>query len=149
MVQILKIDEKSSVAGQITVADIQEAARHGVTLIINNRPDGESFGQPKSKDLAAEAARLGISFVNLTFSIPAQITPDMAAEFARHFRNTDGAVLAYCRSGLRSILLWGAAMAALGVPTAEIITKAGRAGFDLSRAAGFLEDLGRAAVMVG
>jgi uncharacterized protein (TIGR01244 family) len=145
MVQFVTIDEKSSITGQIQLADLHEAAKLGYTLIINNRPDGESVDQPRSKDLVAEATKLGITFVNLPFSIPAQVTPAQVAEFIWHFRTTNGKVLAYCRSGMRSIVLWAAAAVALGTPVNEVLAKAARVGFNLQQATGFLQDLAQAA----
>lgn len=145
MVQFFTIDEKSSITGQIQLADLHEAAKLGYTLIINNRPDGESFDQPKTKDLAAEAEKLGITFVNLPFSFPAQITPALVAEYTGHFRTTNGKVLTYCRSGMRSIMLWGAAAVALGTPVNEVLAKAAKIGFNLQQAMAFLQDLGQAA----
>ena len=36
---------------------LKAAAAMGVTLIINNRPDGEMIGQPKSEEIEAAASR--------------------------------------------------------------------------------------------
>ena len=41
-----QIDEKTLVAGQIGPDDVPALKQLGVTLIVNNRPDGEDVGQP-------------------------------------------------------------------------------------------------------
>ncbi|WP_309605754.1 beta-lactamase hydrolase domain-containing protein, partial [Phenylobacterium sp.] len=47
-----RVTEDLSVAPQIGVADVAEAARQGFSLIINNRPDGEEPGQPTGAEIA-------------------------------------------------------------------------------------------------
>ncbi|HVM37572.1 MAG TPA: sulfur transferase domain-containing protein, partial [Sphingomicrobium sp.] len=43
-----QLDDKTLVSGQILPQQVAELRRHGVTLIVNNRPDGEDEGQPPS-----------------------------------------------------------------------------------------------------
>ena len=40
-ITIRKIDENQYVSGQITIDVLEEIAKYGITLIINNRPDNE------------------------------------------------------------------------------------------------------------
>ncbi len=40
MTEFKSLDDHTLVSGQISVADLEEARRHGVTMIVNNRPDG-------------------------------------------------------------------------------------------------------------
>lgn len=145
MVQLITIDEKAAVAGQLALADLRQIAAQGVTLVVNNRPDGESFGQPTAHELAAEAAKHGITFVSIPFGMPGSMTPGQVAEFAGLLERAEGKVLAYCRSGMRSAAMWAAASVALGHPVSDIVAKVARAGYDLRQAAGFLQDLGQAA----
>ena len=53
-----RLDDKTLVAGQIGPADVPAFKAEGVTMIINNRPDGEDAGQPTSAEIEA-AARAG------------------------------------------------------------------------------------------
>jgi uncharacterized protein (TIGR01244 family) len=46
--------------------------------------------------------------------------------------SAEGAVLAYCRSGTRSTLLWALAEASRGADTAELARAAAGAGYDLA-----------------
>ena len=43
-----QLDDHMLVSGQIAPEDVAEAAAQGVTMIVNNRPDGEIPGQPSS-----------------------------------------------------------------------------------------------------
>jgi uncharacterized protein (TIGR01244 family) len=145
MVQLITIDEKTAVAGQLMPADLQQVAAHGFKLVVNNRPEGESFGQPSASELSTEAEKHGMTFASIPFRMPGTMTSDQVAEFAKLLAAADGKVIAYCRSGMRSVALWAAASVALGQPIQDVLGKAAKAGFDMRQAAGFLEDLGQAA----
>ncbi|MGF1619196.1 MAG: TIGR01244 family sulfur transferase [Rhodomicrobiaceae bacterium] len=145
MVQIVRIDEKTYVAGQVWPEDMPELARQGIRLIVNNRPDGEAGdGQPRAAELEAAAREHGVAFANLPFATPA-LTPDYAAQFAQILKAEQGPVLAFCRTGNRSSMLWAAANIALGQSLDAVLEKTGEAGYDLSPAASFIHDLGQMA----
>ena len=57
-----QLDEKTLVNGQITPGDVAELKALGVTLIVNNRPDGEDAGQPESDEIEAAAKAHGIDY---------------------------------------------------------------------------------------
>ena len=145
MVQIVRIDEKTYVTGQIAPGDIPDIASQGIKLIVNNRPDGEAGAeQPTAAELEAVAKAKGIAFVNLPFATP-ELTPDHAARFAQILKAEPGPILAFCRTGNRSSILWAAANVALGEPLEEVLAKVAAAGYDLSPAAPFIHDLGQMA----
>ena len=48
-----QLDDKTLVNGQIAPEDVPALKEMGVTLIVNNRPDGEDVGQPESDDIEA------------------------------------------------------------------------------------------------
>jgi uncharacterized protein (TIGR01244 family) len=147
MVDLVSIDEKTFVAGQIQLSDLADIANEGIELIVNNRPDGESaFGQPPAKDLEAEAAKHGLAFVSLPFSMPTLSVVHVAA-FAQILSGATGPILAYCRTGNRSTLLWAAANVALGAPLEAVLAQAAEAGYDLRPAAQLIQDLGASAVV--
>ena len=50
------------VAGQIAPADVAALKAQGVTMIVNNRPDGEDDGQPTSAEIEAAARAAGIDY---------------------------------------------------------------------------------------
>ena len=145
MAKFIQLDEQTAISGQLRPSDIAEAAAAGFKLIVNNRPDGESWGQPKAKDLAAAAAKAGIAYADLPFSAPPSIQPVQVAELARLLGETDGGVLAFCRSGMRSTVIWAAAKVAQGASVTDALAKTAKAGYDLRQGAQFIEMLGGAA----
>ena len=126
-----KLDDTISVAGQIEPADIVEAARQGFTFIINNRPDGEAPGQPSGAEMkaAADAAGLGYAAIPITH---AGFSEEQVAAMGQALAAAPGPVLAFCRSGTRSTLVWALARARAGDAPAELSAKAAAAGYDLS-----------------
>ena len=140
MSQFRKVTEQVSVSPQIDRADIDEAAEVGIVLVINNRPDGEEFGQPTNEELAKYAADKGLKWAHIPI-ISGQITMEAVAMTASAMKDADK-ILAYCRSGTRSCNLWGLAQAYnSSLETGEIIQKAAGAGYDLSGLAPTLEHL--------
>jgi uncharacterized protein (TIGR01244 family) len=147
MADLVPIDEKTLVCGQIQLDDLDDIAASGVRLIVNNRPDGESpLGQPSAKEMEAEAARHGMAFLNLPFTA-ATLTPEHVTIFAEALSQADGKILAYCRTGNRSSMIWAAANVALGAPLGAVIEQAADAGYELRPAAQFINDLGNSAVI--
>jgi sulfide:quinone oxidoreductase len=147
MADLVPLDEITSVAGQIQLDELEELAASGIRVIVNNRPDGEAFfGQPKARDMEEEAARHGMAFASLPFTMQT-LTPEHVSEFARILKDADGPILAYCRTGNRSSLLWAAAQVALGAPIEAVLAQALEAGYDLRPAAPLIADLGRRALV--
>jgi uncharacterized protein (TIGR01244 family) len=60
---------------------------------------------------------------------------------AEALENASGPVLAYCRSGTRSTLLWSLARAKLGDNPADLRAKANGAGYDLAPVATLIDML--------
>ena len=102
---IYKLTEMCSVAAQIQPADVAALGQTGFVTIICNRPDNEDSGQPRAAEIAAECENHGIAFHHLPVS-DAGISPEMVAAFQKAVAESDGQVLAYCRSGHRSSVLW-------------------------------------------
>ena len=128
---MIEIVERLYVSGQITRDDLAAAKAQGVTLIINNRPDGESPDQPPHAEMAAAAAALGLDCVHIpVIGAPdAQAIAAMRTALAAH----EGGALAYCRSGTRSIVTWSLCQAASGArPRDELVELGRQAGYDLS-----------------
>ncbi len=115
---------------QIGLAEVAEAAASGIGLIINNRPDGESDDQVPGEEIAAAARAAGIGYVAIPVTHAGFSQPQIAAMRAA-LDGTDGKVLAYCRSGTRSTLLWALAEASAGKSPEELTASAAGAGYDL------------------
>ncbi len=126
-----QLDDKTLVCGQISPEEVAGIRDLGVTMIVNNRPDGEDSGQPLSADIEAAAEQAGIDyrFVPIARGIgPADV--DAMHDAMRECG--DGKLLAFCRSGTRSTLAWAIARAKEGVPREEIEASATKAGIDLN-----------------
>lgn len=119
------------VSPQIDEAQVIEAARQGVTLIINNRPDGEAADQPSGADIAVAARAAGMAYIAIPVTAAGFSMPQIAV-MAAALDGAEGKVLAYCRSGTRSTNLWALARASQGASAEDLTPLAARAGYDLS-----------------
>ncbi len=126
-----KIDDQFLAAPQIAVTDIAEAKALGITTIINNRPDGEEPSEPQGAEIEAAVLAAGLSYVAIPVTHAGFSGPQIAA-MAVALENATGPVLAYCRSGTRSTLLWALARTQLGDDKAMLQMKAARGDYDLS-----------------
>ena len=128
---IRQLDDRTLVSGQIAPHEVAGLAEQGVTVLVNNRPDGEEPGQPLAGDIEEAAAQAGIAyrFVPIIRGIgPADIEAMQQA-----MRETgDGKLLAFCRSGTRSALTLALAQREEGAPREEVEERLTAAGFDSS-----------------
>ena len=104
---IYRLSETCAVASQIKPEEIAGLAADGFTTIICNRPDGEDFGQPTAEEIASECAAHGITFHFIPID-RSGLTMDMVDSFRAAVAASTGQVLAYCRSGERSSIIWQA-----------------------------------------
>lgn len=132
-----KLDDSISVAGQISPDDIAQAARQGFTFIVNNRPDEEQPGQPSGAEIeaAARAAGLGYRAIPITH---AGFSENQVTAMKEALEAAPGPVLAFCRSGTRSTLVWALARARMGDDADTLQAKAQAAGYDLTPIRAFL-----------
>lgn len=126
-----RLSDTMFVAPQISPDDVAQAAASGITLIINNRPDGEDPGQPSGAEVAAAAAAAGVAYVAIPVTQAGFSMPQVEA-MADAMAASSGAVLAYCRSGTRSTNLWALAKAHGGEPAEVLIDAAASADYDIS-----------------
>ncbi|MDB5467417.1 MAG: hypothetical protein JWQ46_2179 [Phenylobacterium sp.] len=131
MTEFRRVTDQLSVSPQIRVDEVEEASRQGFRTIINNRPDGEEPGQPTSLEFEAAAAAEGLAYVHIP--VRGGPTPEQVEGVRRVLEESDGPVLAFCRSGTRSIVTWSIGQALAGVYSRDELIKLGReAGYDLS-----------------
>jgi uncharacterized protein (TIGR01244 family) len=125
-----RLDDSTYVAGQIGAAEVTEAARLGVTTIVNNRPDGEEPGQPTAAEIEASARAAGLDYRHLPIS--GGLSGEQVRALAQLLDEAEGKVLLFCRSGTRSTYLWALAEAGRGVEPDILVAQAAAAGYDLS-----------------
>lgn len=116
---------------QIGLDDVREAAARGFALIVNNRPEGESEDQVPSAAIAAATAELGLGYSAIPVT-HAGFSEDQVEAMTAALGDAEGPVLAYCRSGTRSTLLWALAQAAQGREPEAIAAEAAGAGYDVA-----------------
>lgn len=127
-----KIDDKTYASPQIGLAEVAYAKALGIGMIINNRPEGEADDQTPGADIEAAARDAGIAYVAIPVSHAGFSMPQVEAMQAALAQAGDAPVLAYCRSGTRSTLLWALAQARSGLDPDEIAARAAGAGYDIS-----------------
>ena len=128
---IVALDARTLVATrQIEPGDLPAAAANGVTLILNNRPDGEEAGQPSSAEIAAAARAAGLDYRHIPVS--GGFNLDDVLAMADALDAAQGKALLCCRTGTRSTFLWALARSARGARADELIAQAAAAGYDLS-----------------
>ncbi len=116
---------------QIDTTSIAEAKALGVVRIINNRPEGESDDQTPGATIEAAAREAGMDYVAIPVT-HAGFSQGQVDAMQEALETAEGPVLAYCRSGTRSTLLWALARAKAGDNPAAIASKAAGAGYDVS-----------------
>ena len=126
---IRRITQGLSVSPQITPEDVAAIAKAGFRAILANRPDDEGADQPDHAALARAAKASGLAFRYLPVT-PGAVTDAAVDGFAAALRDLPGPVLAYCRTGTRSVTLWALSEAGRR-PSADILNAAHAAGYDL------------------
>ena len=131
MTDFRHVTDDLSVAPQISPDDVAAAAAQGFTTIINNRPDGEEPAQPTSAQIEAAAQAANLRYVHIP--VRGQPGPAEVDAVRQVVESADGPVLAFCRSGTRSITTWSIGQALSGAMSRGDLVSLGRAaGYDLS-----------------
>ncbi len=131
MAEFRKVTEGFAVAPQIDLADLPRAAQAGFKLVINNRPDGEAPDQPTSAQVEAAAKAAGLDYVHIP--VRGGPTPEQVEQENAVIAEAPGPILAFCRSGTRSIVTWSLGQAQTGgLSREELVNLGADAGYDLS-----------------
>ena len=126
---IRQLDDRTLVSGQIAPEEVAGLADHGVTMLVNNRPDGEEPGQPQASHIEAAAEQVGIGYRFVP--IIRGIGPADVEAMQQALRETgDGKLLAFCRSGMRSAYAVALAHREEGASREEVEQRLTAAGFD-------------------
>ena len=142
MSEFKRLSDTMLVAGQIDPDDVERAREAGVTLIVNNRPDGESYDQPEGDAIRRAAQTAGIDYHAIPIG-QGGFGMDEVAAMQTALDEAQGPVLAFCRSGTRSTLLWALARARAGDDLAAIEAAAQDAGYSVAPVRGTMEQLAR------
>lgn len=127
-----KLTDRILVAPQITIDQVEQAKAQGVTMIVNNRPDDEEPGQVNGAQIEAAARAAGIAYLAVPVA-HGGFAPWQLDGMAQALEQAgDGKLLAYCRSGTRSTLLWALTRARAGDNADVLSAQAAAAGYDIS-----------------
>jgi sulfide:quinone oxidoreductase len=130
-----------SVDGQITAADVRDLVDRGFRSIICNRPDGEGPDQPTFDEIRSAARAAGLEARYLPVEA-GTVTDEDAAAFGRALDELPRPVLAYCRSGTRSVTLWSLSQADTK-SVADILAATKSAGYDMAGVVRRIANAGR------
>lgn len=125
-----KLSDTVYASPQIDVGAIEEARTMGISLVVNNRPEGESDDQTPGDTIREAAESAGIAYVAIPIT-HAGFSEGQVAAMRKALDEAAGPVLAYCRSGTRSTLLWALAEASKGANPQAIAAQAANAGYDI------------------
>ena len=126
---IRKLSDTVMVSGQVAPHEVAGLAAQGITVLVNNRPDGEEPDQPAAGEIEQAAAAAGISYSFVP--ILRGIGPADVEEMQKALRAAEGGMLlAFCRSGTRSALALALAKREEGASAEEVVQTLTAAGFD-------------------
>ena len=109
-----------------------EAAARGVTMIVNNRPDGEEPGQPTAPRSRRRPRRRGSTIAHIPIEAAVLAASKVEAMSDGAGRRRGAGCSLFCRSGTRSAYLWALARAREGaLPEALAHAMPGSAGYNL------------------
>ncbi len=117
--------------GKLDQTDIEALAASGVKTIINNRPDGEDPGQLPAADARRLAEARGIAYHHIPVTAATLSRADVDA-FATVLASAPKPIVAHCRSGTRSTLLWALARLREGAEPQALIAEAARHGIEIA-----------------
>jgi uncharacterized protein (TIGR01244 family) len=135
-----QLSDKVWASPQIDLADVRAAAAEGFALLINNRPEGESDDQTSGDDIELAARTVGLEYCAIPIT-PGGFSREQVEAMAKALSEAHGPVLAYCRSGTRSTLLWSLARATAGDDPEAIAASARQAGYDITPVRGIVDAL--------
>jgi uncharacterized protein (TIGR01244 family) len=128
---IRQLSHTVMVSGQLAPHEVAGLAEQGITVLVNNRPDGEEQGQPRASEIEDAAAAAGISYHFVP--IIRGIGPADVERMQQTLREAEGGkLLAFCRSGTRSALTLAVAQREEGASADEVQQQLLQAGFDPS-----------------
>ena len=126
---IRQLDDRTLVSSQIAADEVAGLAAQGITVLVNNRPDGEEADQPLASDIEEAARQAGIAYRYVP--IFRGIGPaDVEAMQEALVEAEGGKMLAFCRSGTRSALACALVHREQGASAEQVHQRLAEAGFD-------------------
>lgn len=139
MLELHHLTDSFCAAPQIGVEDIAAIKAAGFGFVVNNRPEGEAADQTPGADIEAACLEAGLGYCAIPIDHSGLSAEQVAALSA--LMVSPRPILAYCRSGTRSTMLWALASASRGDAPDALIDRALAAGYDVRQLRPAMEQL--------
>jgi len=128
--EIKKINNEFYVSVQISASNMQSIKKQGIKTIICNRPDNEEEKQPLISEIIKSANEYDIE-VKFLPVVSGNVSNEQIHSFSQLLAEVNQPVLAYCRTGTRSTILWTLSQAGKS-NFARVLESTKNAGYDLA-----------------
>src|ERR1700739_1542821 len=105
MPPLMQLSSGLTAAGALSADNIEALAAAGVKPTINNRPDNEDPGQLPADEARELCAAHGIAYHHIPF-VAATLTREHIDAFEKVMMSGSHPMVAHCRSGTRSTMIW-------------------------------------------
>ncbi|BDX06054.1 beta-lactamase hydrolase domain-containing protein [Planctobacterium marinum] len=126
--KLKKLSDTVTISEQLTETDVMQLHALGYRAILCNRPDEECTQLAQFADIKSNAEEYGIQCRYYPIA-PTGVSRQTAKQFGEILSELPKPVVAYCRSGKRSISLW-ALWAKSHLPDSEVKLKLQEFGMD-------------------
>ncbi len=130
MLEITPLTSEFAIAPQIALGDIATIRDRGYRAILNARPDDETGDYVRASEAEKAAHALGLAYAHAPAHNHAMFDPDTIDRFETALVDLPKPVLAHCKSGTRTAILW-ALVAARHRHVNDVIATLNKAGQDL------------------
>jgi uncharacterized protein (TIGR01244 family) len=128
---LMQLSPGLTAAGALTADNIEALAASGVKTIINNRPDDEDPGQLPADEARRLCAAHGVAYHHIPF-VAATLTAADIDAFEKVLMSGSHPMVAHCRSGTRSTMVWALTRIRQGDDPAALVALGARNGVDIS-----------------
>lgn len=131
MPPLMQLSPGLTAAGGLSADNIEALAASGVKTIVNNRPDNEDPGQLPADEARKLCAAHGIAYHHIPF-VNATLTAADVDAFEKVLMSGSHPMVAHCRSGTRSTMIWALTRMRQGDDAAALVALGARNGVDIS-----------------
>ncbi|MGI8503013.1 MAG: beta-lactamase hydrolase domain-containing protein [Hassallia sp.] len=127
MENVKKINNELTVAGQVTLEQLQQAVSEGYKSVLNLRsPSEEGF----ISDEQQQAEALGLHYINIPVK-PNEISDELTTEVLKQIDDLPKPALIHCASAMRAgVMAFMNVATRQGMTPEQVFEKAAEAGFD-------------------
>lgn len=130
---IEKIADYLYVSRQLNERIAKQVAQYNIKTVICNRPDGEEPNQPDFETVKAWLNAVGVENVVYMPIDMEKIDDEQLELFQTTVAKSESPILAYCRTGTRSAMMWALNQSKRGVEVDSLIRAADLAGINLTK----------------